>query len=199
MASITVTSANASGENQIGSGNQASWAAARGATTGNVGGSEGDKRVSSSAEANYWCDRFFFNFDTTSIPSTATILTATLKTYFYSGVGVNTNTISFHIVPSNPASKTSLAAEDFDNITFSSKGSIAYTSLASGAYTSISVTDLSIIAKNDISTFALITSLDLNNSTPTGRNERSIYRSGEANPPQLDITYKVNSGFMILF
>lgn len=196
MQTTTVYSINGSGENQIGSGNQASWAAARGATTGNVGGSEGDKRVSSSAQPPIWVDRFFFNFDTTSIPNSATIISATLKVYMYTTTSVNTDSISFHIVPSSPASNTTLVGDDFDNITFSSKGSIAFTSLQSSAYTNITISDLSLINKAGVTTCALITSLDLNNSTPTGRNERSIYRTGEANPPELVLTYKNNSGFL---
>lgn len=195
MATTNITSSITGGTNTIRSANSTSWATVRGASTGTVGGTESDQRVSSDFQSpNYWIDRFFLWFDTSSIPANATVNSAIVKLYFYSTAASNINTITFHLVPATMASNT-LVSGDFNNLTFSSKGSIAYTSISDAAYNNITL-DTAAVTLGSQTKLAVITSRDLNNSAPTGRNERSIQEDTEANPPILTLDYTVPSAGM---
>lgn len=199
MITTTVRSFNVGGQGNISyKSNTETWAQVRAKTSGHAGGYETDLRVSSYFSSGYYgIDRFFFNMDLTSIPSAAALVAARLKVYFYNTYAGNSNTISFHVVPTFQNSNSVLDDTDFDNLTFSSKGSIDYSDVVLGQYNEITI-DKTILTPGAVNKFGLITSRDLNNIQPTGINGYSIYQDSDANYPKLEIDYRLASGNMFL-
>lgn len=155
------------------------WATIHDAATGTnaddtLGGNSGDDfivRVKvGSTGSNYqqlW--RSMFLFDTSSIPDTATIDSATID--FYVGNTTDALSQSFNIVSASPASNTAVTTADYDQFgttKFASDTTIA--SLTTGAYNSIALNAAGLAAINvsGITKFGVRLTSDIGNSAPTG-------------------------------
>lgn len=178
-----------SADGNISSGDQATWAAARGATTGTTSSllSVYSWRIG----AGSWFDiRTFLSFDTSSLSDDATVSAVTLRLYRNDSLDgfFNADTVTLHVVPSSMSDPTSLAAGDFDNLSFTSKGSLAHASTSNNAYNDITV-NVDQISLTGYTKLALIDSNTLNNVAPTGRNTIIFEDSAASNPPVLQVTY----------
>lgn len=146
---------------------------------------------------NYNINRSFFPIDTSSLPNDANVTSATFKAYRDDAVTAfgNVDSTSLHIVTQTQASNTALVAEDYDQVSFTSKGSITFASTSNNAYTSdITITDLTIISLTGHTKIALITGRDQADSAPTGINTIAFQGRGGANPPTLTVTYSLGGG-----
>lgn len=110
--------------------------------------------------------RSFTLFDTSAIPDTDTISSATLSVY---GVTKRNSSGSpdLHVSASNPASNTAIATGDYDAISDTSFGSLSYASFTNSAYNDITLNSSgeAAISKTGVTKFALRTSWDINNDT----------------------------------
>jgi hypothetical protein len=183
------------GEGSVNSGDQGSWATAKGLTSGTAAA---DIVLFSSklSPTSFFILRGFVPFDTSSLPNNAVVTAAVLRLYRDDAINVfsNADSTSVEIVPSTQASNTVLANGDFDAVTFSSKGSINLASTTNNAYNDISLTDLSQVSLTGYTKLALVLGRDLNNSAPTGQNNIAFQDRADANPPILRVTYTVPSG-----
>lgn len=126
-------------------------------------------------------------FDTSSIPDTDSIDSATLSFYLESAI-TNPSTFSFSsgIVTTSPASNTALVASDYGNFTFTRQATdVVFTSWTTGAYTdhTLNSTGLGNISKTGVTKFGMTTDDDIDNTTPPGW--QSATSSGCANNNQL--------------
>lgn len=142
----------------------------------------------------YRISRGFFPSDTSAIDDGATILSATLKIYSTASGASDIDGVSAHIVPSSQASNTQLVNDDYNNISFTDCGSKTLASITASTYQSISLnaTGLSNISKTGFSLFAVIGSIDLNNSsspTNNGNTWQGYFseQSGTSNDPYLEV------------
>lgn len=170
-----------------------SWATLRALATANGNTSNQWFHQTSYGAPTYYLYRVFMPFDTSAIPSDATIVSWSLSLYRYDAgyPFYNANSCTLHILPSTQASPTALTTADFDALTFSSKGSKTFASFSNNAYNAISGTDLTAITKSGYTKFCLTSDRDLNNSAPTGNNALYCQEVGAANPPYLTVTYTV--------
>lgn len=152
--------------------------------------------LTSTSGSTYRIHRVFLPFDTSSIPDTATITSATLDVYRDDGVTGfnNTDTTSIHVVTQTQASNTSLATSDYGNVSFTSKGSANFSSTSNGAYITITISDLTIISTTGHTKLALLTGRDQGNSAPTGANTIGFQNRSAGNPPKLTVGYTTQGG-----
>ena len=175
------------GEGRVYMLNNATWAGARDAATGDA--TNGAVDIQSNGGANYTNVRAFFPFDTSSLPDTAIISAANFQ--YYANVIVNTDTTTAVLVVQTQASNTSLAVEDYDQVAFIAKATVALSAITTSAYNTFTISDLTTISTTGHTKFALITGRDLANSQPTGDNIMTGDNRGAANPPKLTVTYTV--------
>ena len=179
MAQATVTFNNAIATIGIRSGASSSFATVR--DTGNalnVGDHQDDSEEGISCDydgANYSIDRFFFHFDTSSIPDGATILSAFLRIVGTSTTNVNTDSDSIQIVASTVTSNDTLATSDWGNLGSTEWGILAFASYNNAGNNDISlnVTGLANISLTGVTKLAIRSKRDTDNSAPTspGNNE----------------------------
>lgn len=141
--------------------------------------------------------RGFFLFDTSSIPTSATIQSATLSLYGKdkaSGLG----TTPLHVVSGNPVSNTAIANGDFSRIGNTSFGNIAYASFSISGYNDITLnaSGIAAITKAGISKFATRLGFDLDGSGPSWSSGADTYMvvymaDNGSNKPKLTVTYTV--------
>lgn len=163
------------------------WATARGATSG-VDGSADHQILS---VGGYYLRRSFLNFDLSSLAGM--IITGwRLKLAREDAVISfgNDNSTTLEVVPSSQVDPTSLVANDFDNVSFVSKGSIPLASTVNNTYFTITGADLAMIVPGGFTQFALITGKDLANVAPTGTGGQiGISNYLAARPPVLEVDY----------
>lgn len=190
------------GEGRIDRGNDAAWADARGAASGNSTAAT----INVYASTGFYIIRSFFPIDTSSIGSGSTIVAGgnTFKVYRDDSIGsgfFNDNSTRVELVQTTQASNTSLATSDYSLITFTSGGNFTYASTSNNAYSTIT---LNTTADAWISTtahtkLALIAGRDFDNSQPTGTNQIYFQARGGANPPTLTVTYtRPDGGFIYM-
>ncbi len=125
-----------------------------------------------------WRDVFLF--DTSSIPDSDIITTATLS--LYGDVAGNQLGSSVTIVQPNPTSNTDLVAGDFDvsthwTMTQQNTADISYGSWVAGGYNTfaLSATGLGNISKTGISNFGAVSNWDRDNTAPTWAASKDDY------------------------
>lgn len=179
--------------------NNASWATCRGASTSSQG-TTSDLQVIS--VAGFYNRRIHLPFDTSSLPDGAIINSWSLTVRRDDAIIVfgNAGSASIHVVPSTEVSSTAIASDDYDNFTNTSKGSFALASTSNGADFTINGSDTSLISVTGYTQLALITSLDLNNTTPSGTDAQiGLAASGGANKPVLTVDYSLPASFLMMF
>ena len=186
--------------------NIAGWANARGATTGTLGGSSdatGDNGVAVYGFAGRGATQFrihrsFFFFDTSGI--TGTVSSATLSILFQ---GVRLNDANAIVVKSDAFGgdgSSALAADDFNNLDFSTaySGEIDTSNLSTYTNITLNSTALTDMQNNDELIIAIINyDYDYSNVEPSaGNNQVGITfanQSGTSTDPR--ITYTEATGY----
>ena len=172
------------------------WATSRGAATGD---STGDAAyMGGELSATYDIYRYFLKFDTSSLPDTAIITSATLELYFVARDTTNDFTIA---TQTHTAPNETLATADFDALTVDtptefSDRSANVSTLTLNVYTSftLNAAGLAAISKTGYTLIAVRSSKDVDNATPTGRSYVQAQSDTEANPPKLTINYSLDAG-----
>ena len=144
-------------------------------------------------------------FDTSAIPDTDTISSATLSNYGTYKEDPSSNTPSTNIYSAAPASNTSLAAGDYDSLgTTAYATAITYASYNDAGYNNwaLNATGIAAISKTGISKFGVRNvQYDVENTAPapTGSlawNRLNVYtadQTGTANDPKLVVVHSVPS------
>lgn len=137
--------------------------------------------------SHYMVARSFLLFDTSSIPSNANIIGATLN--LYAGQYQNGNK-TLHVVPSSASFP--LSVEDFSKIEYVSGGSKTPSSPFIWMQIPLNLSALSWIQPGNTTQFALVHDYDFRNITPTEPNDVliALAEDGE-HKPFLSITYEV--------
>jgi hypothetical protein len=174
---------------------QGSFATARADTSANNGVDTGGTTIQILAEksgSNFFILRGFIPFDTSSIGSGATILSATLTLNI---VSVNTTGGNLYIVASTQASGTTLVAADYGRINFVAQTGSPFdgTSLTSQIQ-SLNATGLSNVSKTGVTKFAILFDNDFNNNAPAALNGSNVNSSDNAsNKPTLTVLIPATS------
>ena len=186
--------------------NIAGWANARGATTGTLGGSSdatGDNGVAVYGFAGRGATQFrihrsFFFFDTSGI--TGTVSEATLKINFQNQRQNDANAIAVKSDAFGGDGSSALAADDFNNLDFSTaySGEIDTSNLSTYTNITLNSTALTDMQNNDELIIAIINyDYDYSNVEPSaGNNQVSITfadQSGTSTDPR--ITYTEATGY----
>jgi hypothetical protein len=146
--------------------------------------------------------RYFTFFDTTALPSSATISAATISLYGTS----KTNTIGspdLHVASSTVSTNTTYAITDFQNVGTTTFGNVTYANYSVVGYNDISLNASGIanITKQGVSKFSWQLSWDINNSF-TGSwisnsgsflNANTADNTGLSTDPKLVVTYTTAS------
>lgn len=146
--------------------------------------------------ADYLINRYFMSFDTSALDDSAVISAAVLHLTADAGVD-NANSTTLVVVQSSQDSPpTALQTEDYNDLTFTSGGSINIASISANTDFDINfnATGLGFINKTGHTKIALIIGRDLDNSAPTGANRvdiRTVNYATEADRPTLEVTYTV--------
>lgn len=173
---------------------EATWTAARDASSSETSAAQTEVGSLFSG-GTYYNYRAFLPFVTSTLGTGAVVTASEVQIYRddsleFGGNGfTNTNTTSVEIVVTTQASTSSYDSGDYDNLTFSSKGSLNFASTSNNAYNTITISDQSIIQVAGDTKLALITGRDLNNSAPTGDNTLAFQKRDASNPSKLVITY----------
>jgi len=139
---------------------------------------------------SYKITRAITLFDTSSI-GTNIISSATLGLYISSIVEDDSGQSTIHIVSSNPASNTSVTANDYSTLGSTSYGSLAYSSMSTSSYNTITLNSsgLSAISKTGITKLGQRLDGDLNNNTPTGYNNVQYNSADGTYAPKLIVNH----------
>lgn len=173
------------------------WSTARDASTATVAGdtntlSYGGGQSNGFPGPDYELDRAFFLFDTSAIPDTDGISSTTLSIYDGTNGNSNTNSITYHIVSSSPASNTAIGTADHDQIGSTSFGSKALSTFSNNTFANFefNASGLAAISKTGVSKFAMRSNLDIDNSAPTGANRFDVtYADSASNDPKLVVEH----------
>lgn len=161
------------------------WETCRSVANANWQGLEVASIGGSSGSDGYLIERTFLFFDTSAIPSSATIQSATL--YVFAGQWLNGNT-TIHVVPSS--ANTPLSTSSYNKFSNESGGSVALNTPFDWASIILNQSALSWITSNGITKLALIHENDLYDITPSEQNEVLIATGEDSiNRPYLTITY----------
>lgn len=190
MAQLTVNPP-ANGDGEVWA-SGASWAAAQGATSGTAEVNTSPSAVYS--EPGVFMGRVFLPFDTSALPDSAIITSATLRVYV---VAVNDNDNDgndfIRVVESTQASPTLIANADFDAVTTTALATdVDIGTISNNAYLEFSLnsTGLTLISPTGYTKLALREGHDvLNDPIATGITGISIHPSDAANKPELVINY----------
>jgi len=144
-------------------------------------------------------ERAFWTFDTSSVPDSDTISSASLNLKTYTLTGGNPDSCTYHIVSVAPASKTSVASGDYDSFGTTSWGSVALSTISSTNtyYTwTLDSNGIANISKTGNDCFGMRMNRDIDNSEPTGINRRSFYytsATGTTSDPYLTMEHAAPS------
>jgi hypothetical protein len=151
---------------------------------------------------NWYIYRVFFPFDTSDLPDSATILTASL-TYWTNNIAYQDNDAEAYLglVQTSQASNITLSTDDYDAVGFSEGAtSIALDDLAVNNYNTMSLsgTGLGWINKTGFTNLGLLEGHDINNVALSGNydNEVEVEMSEYASTdhdPYLTITWEEGS------
>ncbi|MGE5540692.1 MAG: hypothetical protein ACM3TU_00175 [Bacillota bacterium] len=210
-----------SGDGYVEDSGAATWAGAHDATTGTLADTAGTESIVggvfiSSKSSTYAVDRTFLPFDTSSIPSTAVILSATLNVYATSTTLAQAGAWDYvTVVQTSQASHTALVTTDFDNVgttegidsgqrknmkTMTNGSLQAFTLNSTGmSWITTQSHTSSCSATAGITCFGLRSGFDVNNTTATTTNNNVDFMtsetSGTANDPSLAVTYRAGFAF----
>lgn len=163
----------------------ATWAAARDATAATTTFATYEIEAEQSAGPVFRVQRVMLPVDTSSIPSGAKINATELRGNFNYEGGASNSTIAF--IQTTQGSATARDVNDYNNVTFTSGGSINVTSATSTAGTITgNSTSLDWIVKAGTTLVGIISEEDLNNTTPTATDTWVTMTS-----PSLVVTYTV--------
>lgn len=175
------------------------WATAHDATISasfNDSGTSYSTLITTDKGVFYTITRFFTLFDTSALGSGATISAATWSVAANGGTKANADSQDIDLVSSNPASNTSIAGDDYDQVGTTVYGSLAVSSWVdtNNTYNNISLnaSGLAAISKTGITKFAARLSRDTDNTAPTGNGYVGGYmadNTGTSSDPKLVITY----------
>jgi len=174
---------------------QDNWAAARDGTTAgtiSTSSSTADCYGEQGTSGVYSVSRIFYVFDTSALPNDCTITAATLNLYCTSANGGG---ITVHAVQTSQSDPTNLVVADFNNLSFTSGGSVAVTT--TGAKTiDLNATGLTWINKTGNTLIGVIDARDQSNSSPSVGFIYDTFNMSEAasNKPSLTVTYTLPSG-----
>lgn len=150
------------------------------------------------AASNYAVHRFFYLFDTSSIPDTDVISAADLGVY---NMASSSGTMDIGLIQTSPASTSALAVGDFDAMTVNSptEGATRVSSFTNNTYFvfTLNASGISWISKTGISKFGIRMANDIDNTEPTSRYYRQLAfseTSGTSNDPYLTVTYAPAAG-----
>jgi len=146
-----------------------------------------------SFEGTYYVYRTFLKFDTSSIPSSATITSATLKLYGKDDVS-NTD---FYIRIQKWTDDTPINTGDFnefDGVNYDD-GGFSTSSFTTSGYNTITISDYSIINKGGYTRLCLRSSRDIGSNTPSQPEYVNVYSYdyGTGYYPTLEVTYTTNN------
>ncbi len=178
------------------------WATVRGATTGTADDTTatGDDPRASFASPNYSIRRAFYLFDTSSIPDTDTIDSATMSIYYFTALSTNNaDTTDLVMTATTPAANTSLTGDDYDNVdlvtTQGTRQLLADWTAVGYVDIPLNATGIGNISKTGISKFGTVIGRDFDNSAPTGVNGGSnngmSEGAGTGNDPKLVVVHSV--------
>ena len=179
-----------------------SWAAARDAASSETNGTA--CTCESFVSTTYYNYRCFEPFLTSSLTDRAQVISSNFKGYRDDSLEIggngfdNADTTSVEVVVSTQTDPTAYANDDYNNITFASKGSLAFASTTDVTVFTITITDQTIISTTSYTKLCIITGLDLNNTTPNGENRLTWQNKGQANPPILTVVYTLSGGSKML-
>lgn len=175
------------------------WAGARDAATGGIFGA-GNAGTSERASADrdnsssYNVFHAYMLFDTSSLGDTDTIDSVTLSLDF--DFAASNVSDSMHIIETTPASNTTLVLADFDQVTFSSRGSRTEASLGIGSYEAFTLTGTltDYISRTGVTKLGAIMGADLNDVAPVANGTNAIRwasadEAGTTQDPKLDIEH----------
>lgn len=152
-----------------------------------------------------YLDRGFILFNTSSIITGSLISEATLSLRGNSKTSGATTSHAIHIAASNPASNTSLAADDFNNISRTSFANKTYSSYSTTAYNDFTLNSsgISNITLGGVSKFSTQISYDINNAAYPDTDQSTRYNCypsdstfGTARAPKLVVTYTIPVTFI---
>lgn len=183
--------------------NNASYATARTAATGSLGGGTSAAIGQNFSGGLYTPYRAGFYFNTSGIPDDAVVTAANLHLY---GMSDSSTTAEFDLVirsgqPTYPHDP--MAVGDYLYTQYAGDGgSINTTSFVTAAYNTIplNATGLEWINVTGTTKLMVISSRDINGNTPTGAEMVLVYTTdwgGTANDPYLDITYYVPTEYSV--
>lgn len=171
------------------------WATARGLTSANNGTNYVDSTntyfQTYKTGAVYIIMRQFYPADTSGIGAGNAVSAATFNFWAINRTK-NDDSVSWHLVETSQASTSSLVDADYDNFVNSGLGSIAISGTSLGGYNAVTLTDLTKISTTGTTKLGFISSLDLNNTAPTGANYFDSYfseQAGTTNDPYYSVTY----------
>lgn len=172
----------------------ATYATVQSAATGNsVQDTDPDALTQNTVDAGtYYITRSVFIFDTSILPDTMTVSSATLHVKDTNSSFSNTDTDTLTVVSASPASDSSLSTADFDAFGTTSYGSLALSSRVANAYNTITLNadGLAAIAKTGNTRLGLRMAKDISATQPTGINRMAFYsvnRTGIGEDPYLEI------------
>lgn len=151
---------------------------------------------------NYYIDRGFFPFDTSSLGASADVTAADFKVY---SSGKIDNGGSIHLVQTSQASNTTLTTSDFGSVggtNGATPKTIASVTINSYNTWSLNATGLGFIVKTGFTKLGLRASKDFNNVAPTAQddiNNVSYSEDISSKQPNLIITYTLSAGGAFLF
>lgn len=176
------------------------WATARGASSGT------DQATSFQSYAylsggSYFIKRFFLQFSLTDIQPSSIPVSAKLKLYIGSGGFQNIDSDTLYIVQGSQSD--SLALADYDNLTFTSLGSVLLSAITTNAYNEITLNATALAYLKTVfgakAKFAVVMGRDFNNAAPSGEaNEVDGDSPSGGNPPQLVLTYNPIGGAALI-
>lgn len=182
---------------------QVTWATVRGLTTSpTVNDSEAAQvfiRGTKFSAVDFRIGRSFFLFDTSAIPDTDTISSATFSLAALALGVSNVDAGNWDLVASTPASNTAIVEDDYDQLgTTLQATSMALSSWVDTDTTyndlTLNATGLSSISKTGITKFGCRSSLDTSNTEPTGGNQLGCYfadQAGTSADPKLVVVHSV--------
>jgi hypothetical protein len=148
----------------------------------------------------------FTLFDTSSLPDSASISSATLSLYVVSKINsANDGGDTVNIVSSNPASNVALASGDFNIVgTTLFATAVDITSMSTSAYTTFTLNSSgkAAITATGVSKFGVREGHDIGALNMTANSENSVTfstaeQTGTSQDPKLDVTYTVVDTFSV--